>query len=223
MTAARIPPPATRPPGHPATQKGERVPKRTQSNNSGYTLTEILTVIAIVGMFSAIAMPAWINIQRHAAVRAAAEELQSVFRGARMRAIASGRNVGVRFTQSGNTWMYALYDDRNGNGIKTAEIKSGVDKMIARPKRVLDTVRYASIATPAKTIIDPDGDKLKPGDSPVQFGSSAICSFSPLGTSTPGTIYLTDSNGEIWCARSFGTTAKIRLLRYLGGKTWVER
>lgn len=203
------------------------MPTRTRSNHSGYTITELLTVIAIIGMFSAIALPSWINLQRHAAVRAAAEELQSVFRGARMRAIASGRNVGVRFTKSGTNWMYALYDDRNGNGIKTAEITSGVDKMIARPKRVLDTVRYASIATPTKTIIDPDGDKLNPTDSPVQFGTSAICSFSPLGAATPGSIYLTDSNGEIWCARVYGTSAKVRVLRYVGGakaaKAWVER
>lgn len=199
------------------------MPNRTHSNNSGYTITELLTVIAIIGMFSAIALPSWINLQRHAAVRAAAEELQSVFRGARMRAIACGRNVGVRFTQSGKTWMYALYDDRNGNGIRTADINSGVDKMIARPKRVLNTVRYASIAVPAKTIVDPDGAKLNPTDSPVQFGTSAICSFSPLGESSSGTIYLTDSNGEIWCARVYGATAKVRVLRYLGGKTWVER
>ena len=199
------------------------MPTRTHRNTSGYTVTELLTVIAIVGMFSAIAMPSWLTLQRHAAVFAAAEELQSVFRGARMKAIASGRNVGVRFTKSGTTWMYALYDDRNGNGIKTAEINSGVDKMIARPKRVLNTVRYASIAAPAKTIIDPDGAKLKPSDSPVQFGSSAICSFSPLGTATPGTIYLTHSNDEIWCARVYGTSAKVRVLRYLGGKQWVDR
>lgn len=196
--------------------------KRTP-NQSGYTITELLTVIAIIGMFSAIAMPSWLTLQRHAAVRAAGEELQSVFRAARMRAIASGRNVGVRFTKSGTTWMYALYDDRNGNGIKTAEINSGVDKMIARPTRVLNTVRYATIATPAKTIFDPDGDKLQPTDSPVQFGSSAICSFSPIGAATSGTIYLTDSNGEIWCARVYGASARVRLLRYTGGKTWVER
>lgn len=215
MTAARIP--------SRHTKKGERVSKRTPRNDSGYTITELLTVIAIIGMFSAIAMPSWLNLQRHAAVRAAAEELQSVFRGARMRAIASGRNVGVRFMKSGTTWMYALYDDRNGNGIKTAEITSGVDKMIARPKRVLDTVRFASIAVPTKTIIDPDGAKLKPTDSPVQFGTSSICSFSPIGGATSGTIYLTDSRGEIWCARVYGTSAKVRLLRYIGGKTWVER
>lgn len=195
----------------------------TRRPNSGYTITELLTVIAIVGLFTAISTPAWMNLQRRAAVRTAAEELQSVFRGARMRAIASGRNVGVRFTKSGTTWMYALYDDRNGNGIKTAEINSGVDKRITVPQRVLNTVRYASIAVPTQTIIDPDGAKLKPTDSPVQFGSSAICSFSPLGESSSGTIYLTDSSGEIWCARVYGASAKVRVLRYAGGKQWVER
>jgi prepilin-type N-terminal cleavage/methylation domain-containing protein len=196
------------------------VPTRTQH---GYSLTELLIALAIIGMFSAIAMPQWLTLQRHAAVRAASEELQSVFRGARMRAIASGRNCGVRFTKSGNDWMYALYDDTNGNGIKTAEINSGVDKMIARPKRVLNTVRFAKIALPSKTITDPDGDPLKPTDSPVQFGTASICSFSPLGAATSGTIYLTDSSNEIWCARVYGVSARVRLLRYLGGKKWVER
>jgi prepilin-type N-terminal cleavage/methylation domain-containing protein len=195
----------------------------TRSYKSGYTIIELLTVIAIIGMFVAVATPRWLTIQRHAAVRAAAEELQSVFRGARMRAIASGRNVGVRFTQVSTDWMYALYDDRNGNGIKTAEINSGVDKMIKRPKRVLDTVRFAKIAVPTKTIIDPDGDPLKPSASPVQFGSSSICSFSPLGAATAGSVYITDSSGEIWCARVYGVSAKVRLLRYLGGKKWVEQ
>lgn len=196
------------------------MPTRTQH---GFTLIELLTALAIIGMFVAIAMPQWLTLQRHAAVRAASEELQSVLRGARMRAIASGRNCGVRFTQSGNDWMYALYDDRNGNGIKTAEINSGVDKMIAGPKRVLNTVRFAKIALPGKTITDPDGDPLKPTASPVQFGTSSICSFSPLGAATAGTIYLTDSSNEIWCARVYGVSAKVRLLRYAGGKKWVER
>ena len=189
----------------------------------GYSITELLTALAIIGMFAAIAMPQWLTLQRRAAVRAASEELQSVFRGARMRAIASGRNCGIRFTKSGNDWMYSLYDDTNGNGIKTAEINSGVDKMIARPKRVLNTVRFAKIALPNKTITDPDGDPLKPTASPVQFGTASICSFSPLGAATAGTIYLTDSSNEIWCARVYGVSAKVRLLRYLGGKKWVER
>ena len=195
----------------------------SRRSHSGYTITELLTVIAIIGMFSAIAMPRWSTLQRHAAVRAAAEELQSVFRGARMRAITTDRNCGVRFTKIGGVWMYALYDDTNGNGIKTAEITSGVDRMIAPPKRVLNTVRYVNIAVPSKKIIDPDGDPLKPTASPVQFGTSSICSFSPLGAATSGSIYLTDSTNEIWCARVYGVSAKVRLLRFAGGKKWVEK
>lgn len=190
---------------------------------NGYSITELLTVVAILGLFASTAMPSFLTLQRRAAVTAAADELRAIFRGCRMRAIASGRNCGVQFTKTNGVWMYAIVDDTNDNGIRTAEIANGTDRIIGRRKRVLETVRYASIGLPPQTIIDPDGEKLTPSSPPVRFGSSSICSFSPLGAATAGSVYLTDSRGEVWCARVFGVTAKVRLMRYAGGKTWFER
>jgi hypothetical protein len=116
--------------------------------------------------------------------------------------------------------MYALYEDGNGDGIRNADITSGVDRRIAAPKRVLDTVRFVTVGLLPKTIVDPDGDPLKPAASPVQFGTSTICAFSPIGGATPGTIYLTDADGGAWCVRVLGASAKVRLLRW-SGKKWV--
>jgi hypothetical protein len=49
----------------------------------------------------------------------------------------------------------------------------------------------------------------------VQFGRSTICSFSPLGESSSGTIYLTARGRDLWAVRVYGATAKIRILRYV--------
>jgi prepilin-type N-terminal cleavage/methylation domain-containing protein len=187
----------------------------------GLTLVELLIVMAIVGMFTAIAMPNWIALHRRSALRAAALEFTSLFRAARMRAIVSGRSSGVKFTKAADgTWMYTVYEDGNGDGVRNADITSGADRRIAIAKRVLDTVRFVSVGVPSKRIVDPDGDPLRPTDSPVQFGTSYICSFSPLGASTSGTIYLTDSDGGAWCVRVYGASAKVRMLRWTG-KKWV--
>lgn len=187
----------------------------------GYTLAEMLLVLAIIGMFTAIAMPSWMSLHRRSALRVAANEFTALFRGVRMRAIASGRSAGIKFTSTSAGWMYALHDDGNGDGIRNADITSGVDRRIGRPKRVLETVRFVKVGLLPKTIVDPDGDPLKPTASPVQFGTSTICSFSPLGSATPGTIYLTDSDGGAWCVRVLGASAKVRMLRW-SGKKWVQ-
>ncbi|MGZ8867811.1 MAG: hypothetical protein ACXW2P_05670, partial [Thermoanaerobaculia bacterium] len=81
-----------------------------------------------------------------------------------------------------------------------------------------------SIGLLQQVIRDPDGDLLRPNDSPIQFGRSSICSFSPKGSATPGTIYLTDDAGSLYAVRVYGATAKIRLLRYSGERRrWESR
>jgi hypothetical protein len=45
-----------------------------------------------------------------------------------------------------------------------------------------------------------------------------------MGSSTSGTIYLTDDAGSLYAVRVYGVSAKIRLLRYDGSrKQWESR
>lgn len=190
---------------------------------SGITLIEVLIVIAIIGLFASISIPAFNTINRRAAVRAAAKELRTIFHLARSRAIARGRNAGVKFSSNRSEWTYALYDDGDGDGVRNDDIASGVDRCFQGPRRVLAHSRLASIGLPAMSIVAPDGQPLAPSSSPVRFGPSAICSFSPVGESTPGTVYLTDRIGDVWALRVLGASARIRLLRYMGGTKWEAR
>lgn len=162
-------------------------------------------------------------INRKAAVRAASMELRNVFHLARSRAIARGANAGVKFIAEEGEWFYAIYDDGDGDGVRNDDIRRGIDRPFRSRERLLEHCRYASIALPSKAIVAPDGEKVPPSSSPVRFGMSTIASFSPLGESSPGTIYLTDDAGEVWCVRVYGGSARIRLLRFMGGKTWSVR
>ena len=50
---------------------------------------------------------------------------------------------------------------------------------------------------------------------PIRFNSSDLASFSALGTSTPGSLYLTDGVGRLVAVRVANRVGKVRIL------TWV--
>ena len=104
------------------------------------------------------------------------------------------------------------------------DIDRRIDRRVTLPRRALTESETVTIGLLGRTIRDPDGDRLLPTASPIHFNRSAICSFSPFGESTPGTIYLTDRREELYAVRVYGTTAKVRTLRYdAPSQKWVSR
>ncbi|HSP14230.1 MAG TPA: GspH/FimT family pseudopilin [Thermoanaerobaculia bacterium] len=184
--------------------------RRTQ----GFSLIELLIVVAIIGLTAGVATPHAQSLRRRAAVRATVAEIRAMFRAARSRAVTRSANAGVKFTQGARDWQFAIYDDGDGDGVRTDDIKSGIDRRATKSRNVSPDPELASVALPSIVAVDPDGAPMKSGASPVQFGSSKICSFSAMGQATSGTIYLADSGGEAWCVRVFGGSGRVRLLRY---------
>lgn len=180
----------------------------------GMTLLEIVGVIAIIGIVAIASAPAFANYRRNASMKAEVAELRGILRAVRSRAIMRGTHAGVKFTRAGSVWVYSLYDDGNANGIRSAEIASNVDRRYSGPSMLMPQFNIAGIALLPATIRDPDGDPLVPTASAVQFGSSTICSFSPTGSGTPGTIYISDGAGKLCALRVYGASGRVRLLRY---------
>jgi prepilin-type N-terminal cleavage/methylation domain-containing protein len=187
----------------------------------GYSLLELLTVVAIIGTIAVCAVPAFASYRRRMSVLAAAEQLRNIFRLTRQRAITTGHNVGVKFI-AGREWTYAIYDDGDGDGVRNDDIDRRIDRRVFGPAIVMPSFHIATIGLLSMSVKDPDGDPLKPADSPVQFGRSTICSFSPMGNGTPGTVYLIDRGGQLWAARCAGNGGRVRLLRY-DGRKWGTR
>jgi prepilin-type N-terminal cleavage/methylation domain-containing protein len=196
--------------------------RRPATTKKGFTAVEILTVVAILGVTAAAAVPAFATYRRRASLIAQATQVRAVFRAARMRAITRNANAGVRFSQRGSGWMYALYDDGDGDGVRADDIAAGIDRCFKPASVLLPEFQVATVGVLPMSIRDPDGDLLTPASSPVQFGRTATCSFSPTGTATPGTIYLVSGDGMIYAVRVLGASGKVRALRYdAGRRRWV--
>lgn len=191
--------------------------------NSGHSLSELLIALALVGLLAGVGVPRFDAYRRRSAVIAAADVLRGVFRRVRSEAIARGRNCGAKFVQSGTTWTFSIYTDTDGDGVTNDDIKSGVDHRLAGPFPLDSRLAPAMIATPPMKVRDPDGDWMLPTDSPVQFNRSVLCSFSPIGGGTPGSIYLSDGVATFYAARVLGASGKVRLVRYdARSAKWVE-
>ena len=179
----------------------------------GFSLLELLTVVAILGLISLVSIPAFSSIHRRRVVRAAAGEMRAIFGLTRSQAIARSRSVAIKFSEIGGEWQYATYLDGNGNGVRNAETTKGVDRRMQPFRKVLQAAGAGRIGFPPYSIPDPDtGKPLPPRASPVRFNSSTLCSFSPIGESTNGSIFVTDGSDNVAMLRVYGPDARIKVL-----------
>jgi len=194
------------------------------SSRRGFSSLELVVALGVTAALVTATAAGAFQLQASLAIRSAAAELAAAFFRARTYALTRGVSVALKFRNDGGRYEWALYRDGNGNGVRNAEIASGVDRSLGfavpwlrgdvRPGILKDT-----------PVPDPStpGRKLDRVDDPIRFNNSDLCSFSPAGESTPGSIYLWDGRDRMAVVRVFGRTAKIHTLYYVRGENSWRR
>ena len=170
---------------------------------AGYSLIELLLVCAVIAIVSAVTLPVSLaGIQRSrgwSGTRFVAARLVR----ARTSAVARGAIVAVRLDGEDATTTLSSFVDRNRNGVLTREIDGGIDG------RLEDPVPIAALFPGVRIAVDE--------------GSPRLFSFSPDGTSTSGSIYVTSTDGTRFAVRVLGSTGRVRIERYLPERNaWTE-
>ncbi len=191
--------------------------------SSGHTLTELVVVVAAFGIIAGTGIPALTNTMSRAALRSATAQVRDLLRLTQEEAMTLNRNRGIRFTQEGERWVWAVYDDGDGDGVRNADIAAGVDPLVAGPEDVGLFRGMAGIGIPEDGVPHPDDGTLLTADtSPIRFGTTSLCSFATDGSSTPGSVYLSSASGEAAIVRSSGDGGRIRVMFYdRGAGTWI--
>lgn len=183
----------------------------------GFSLLELLVALAVVATLMLIATPSLLSLASRTQVELAARELVGVLRLARSHASRHGVHVAVKFYPGSPRTAWALYRDGDGDGVRTADIASGTDPLVLAPRILTHCRRGVGFGIPSHLAPrDPGspGRRLDRLDDPIRFNRSDLASFGPLGTSTPGSLYLTDGADELLVVRLWGRTGKIQILRY---------
>ncbi|HEU4403019.1 MAG TPA: GspH/FimT family pseudopilin [Candidatus Polarisedimenticolia bacterium] len=168
------------------------------------------------GLLTATAAPALLAALSRARVATAGREMAGEMARLRAEAISGRRDVGLRLTWSSGRYEYAFYADGDGDGVRRDDIASGLDPLLAGPRDLPS--RYEGIdfglLDAAIPELPPGKGVLPPGGDPVRFGRSDIITFTPRGTSSSGTLYISDGTSTVVAVVLYGGTGRIRTWRF---------
>lgn len=182
--------------------------QRIFSTPAGWTLTELMFVLSIVAILLGVSIPRTAAILNDASIRGAAYYYRGLIRQVRRRAITERRYIGIVFSEEGGDVSFRLFADGNRNGIRTQEMRRGIDPPYQARwhyRSRFTGVQYGGAGPLAGEF------------PPLRFGRGSILSFSPTGTATSGTLFLGNEHGSLYAAVVAGVTGRVRLVRYRDG------
>ncbi len=189
---------------------------------AGTSLLELTLVLAVMATLTGIAVPAVFAGLDHMRTAAAARYLGSKARLARMQAVTRSAAIGIRFEKHEASYRFAMYADGNFNGIRTADIGRGIDRMISPYERIED--QFPGVTFGIVDGVPGVGGAAGGGADPIRFGRSDIMTFTAAGTATSGTLYIRSQKGHQYAVRILGATGRTRVLEFdVGAGTWMER
>jgi len=192
-------------------------------SDQGFTFAELLFALGVASVLSAAAAPQLLAGLDEWRTRGAVRYLSSRLYRARMESAIRNVDTAVRFAVAGSTIEYFTAVDGNRNGVRAADLQSGVDRIIDHRERLADRFAGVDFGTlPGLPPVDPSG--TAPGTDPIRLGSGDMVTFTPLGSSSPGSLYVRGRGQVQYVLRMFAETGRIRILRYYPGtREWKQQ
>ncbi len=169
-----------------------------------------------MGIFMAVAAPSLLASLSRSRVVAAARDLEQLLAHLRSAAISERCDMALRLTWSGGHYTFATYRDGDADGVRADDIAAGRDALVAGPRDLgsrYEGVDFGLIDS-AIPEVPPGRGSPPPFGDPVRFGRSDIVTFTPRGTASSGSLYVSDGRGAVVAIVLYGATGRIRTCRF---------
>ena len=194
--------------------------RHTSYAQCGYSLIELLFVIGLFGVLAGIAVPVTTTAIDEMRAAGAARFLAGRLAAARLDAVRRSSTTALRFDSVGADYTFRMFLDGNGNGLRNADIASGVDRPLGRAERLREHFADTAFGLLPGT---PDLDGARGNTDGVRVGATSLLSVSPNGSSTSGTLYVHSRRSQ-YAVRVLGATGRVRVFRYdRGAGRWITR
>jgi type II secretory pathway pseudopilin PulG len=198
---------------------------RAASSNrpTGFTLVEAVIALFILSLAVAIAAPRLARIHRTSALRSVTASVTTKMWKARSEALTSGQATALVFERNpDHSWLCSIVQDGDGDGVRRSDVAAGIDLKIGRVLEI-EAGRAGFGILRGVTVPNPNGSGALGGDleDPIRAGSGDILTFTPDGTASSATLYLTDQHATMRAIRVFGVTGRMRTLAWeVGWPKW---
>lgn len=168
--------------------------------------------MAVAGTLIGIALPLTASALDDLRTGMAARYLAARIAGARVDAVQRSTRIALRFEDAEGEPGFAVYADGNANGVRTAEILSGMDPLLSVRQRLRDRFPGVGFGLEAG-LPDLDGQSRAADMDGVAIGAARLLTLGPDGTATSGTLYIRGRQAR-FAVRVLGATARVRIFKY---------
>ena len=199
---------------------------RGTGSEQGVTLLELLVATTLAMLVGTAALPAMGHYLSSVRTAAGARLLVVRLQGIRAKSISRGLSHGLLFERDDLGWFWFDIVDGDGDGLRAADLRKGIDRKLSGPHRLGDLLPHVDLGFPLGQSIPrvpPRRGWIRDLQRPVRLGNSSILAFSPLGTSSSGTLYVSDGGRGLMAIVLYGRTGRIRVWRHdAEGERWVR-
>ena len=167
-------------------------------NANGFSIMELLTVIAIFAILSAIAIPGFIGWRNKTQLSRAARDVYSSFQKAKAESIRRNENCGIKFRAND----YVIYLDSNLN----FDFDSGTDQVI----QTINWSEYPGVGLDSNEGGDGDGLTFANPDFGIVFASDGLPRNNAGGLGS-GTVFLTNQSNTRQKTVTISTAGNIQI------------
>jgi len=189
----------------------------------GLSLFETVLLVAVLAVIIFVALPDLAEFRRAAALGAVSRQLKGLLFRCRAYAIMNARATAVVFERDENgEWRCYIACDGDGDGILRRDIQRLIDPIVGEILHFEAGGAGLGILQ-NEYVPDPLGKGRLRGNlsDPVRAGRGDIITFTPRGTATPASIYLTDHRARMRVLRVYGGTGRVISKAWRSGwPTW---
>lgn len=151
---------------------------QTSSRRAGFSLLELLVVVALIGILAALAAPSLTGYLSVSRVNRAASEIESDVARTRMEAVRRGRSASLRPAPGGSTYKITINGDDGVTEVRTVQQRD--------LRSDFNTISF-SATTPAAITFNSRGLLDAAGGATITLvrgGKTAALQVSPIGRVT---------------------------------------